>query len=178
MNPFQPLADIAASQLGTQEDSKHTNAGAAIAKYQHDTNLGGQGWPWCAAFVDWCVHQFLLVPANAAICDVPLGNRPRTAAAFGLRTWGLENNCRVFHPNNKDSHGLTPLPGDLIVYTFSHCGIVSRAIDAHHFEVRRRQLERLTAAATVTPSSAKSAISPASSASSAYPSAPPKREET
>ncbi|TMJ17786.1 MAG: hypothetical protein E6G94_01415 [Alphaproteobacteria bacterium] len=134
MNPFQALADIAASQLGTQEDAKHTNAGAAIAKYQHDTNLGGQGWPWCAAFVDWCVHQFLLVPANAAICAIPLANRPRTAAAFGLRTWGLDNNCRIFHPNNKDSHGLAPLAGDLVVFAFSHCGIVSRNVDAHHFE--------------------------------------------
>jgi hypothetical protein len=177
MNPFQALADIAASQLGTQEDARHTNNGAAIAKYQHDTNLGGQGWPWCAAFVDWCVHQFLLVPANAAICDVPFANRPRTAAAFGLRTWGLDNNCRIFHPNNKDSHALFPIAGDLVVFTFSHCGIVSRPIDAHHFECVEGN-SNTTAAATVTPSSAKCAISPASSASSACLSAPRRREET
>lgn len=133
-NPFSPLADIAASQIGTQEDARHTNSGAAIAKYQHDTNLSGQGWPWCAAFVDWCVHQFLLIPANAAICAVPLANRPRTAAAFGLRTWGQDNNCLIFHPSNKSGHGLTPAAGDLVVYTFSHCGIVSKSRSAQTFE--------------------------------------------
>jgi hypothetical protein len=123
MDPRTQLAVIAASQLGTEEDSAHTNRGAAIAKYQSDTSLGGQGWPWCAAFVDWCVHQFLL--QHASTTKVPLAHRPQTAAAFGLRTWGADNGCLIHHD--------APQPGDLVVYTFSHCGIVERAIDAHAF---------------------------------------------
>src|ERR1700719_346043 len=55
------IAHIAESQIGTQEDAAHTNRGSAILKYQQATNLGGQGWPWCAAFVDWCVKETLNV---------------------------------------------------------------------------------------------------------------------
>jgi hypothetical protein len=124
-SPFTYLATLADSQIGVEEDSHHTNCGAAIAKYQADTALGGQGWPWCAAFVDWCVHQFLLIPEFAEVCAIPLANRPRTASAFGLRTWGMDNNCRITR---------LPQVGDLVVYTFSHCGIVSSLIDSYHFE--------------------------------------------
>ena len=58
------LAAIAESQIGTQEDEKHQNAGSAILKYQQATSLAGQGWPWCAAFVDWCVEQLFNVDAD------------------------------------------------------------------------------------------------------------------
>jgi hypothetical protein len=46
------LVAIAKTQIGTEEDSQHRHEGSAILKYQQATNLSGQGWPWCAAFVD------------------------------------------------------------------------------------------------------------------------------
>lgn len=118
MIPLKDLADIARAQIGTQEDAAHTNKGAAILKYQQATNLGGQGWPWCAAFVDWCIEQFL-----AKHPDFKL-NRPETASAFGLIDWGNANGCLVFTPS--DTHH-TPVAGDIVVYAFSHTGIVSRS---------------------------------------------------
>jgi hypothetical protein len=112
------LAGIAESQIGTQEDTKHTNRGDAILKYQRSTNLDGQGWPWCAAFVDWCVEQ-LYTKHPEYSRRFP---RPQTASAFGLLDWGRKVGCIVSSgaPNN-----LFPKRGDLVVYTFSHCGIVS-----------------------------------------------------
>jgi hypothetical protein len=116
------LVSIALAQLGTQEDKAHTNRGAEILKYQQATDLGGQGWPWCSAFVCWCVWQLLQRHADQ------LGQfvRPRTAAAFGLIEWGREHGCKVFGADIDD-----PQPGDLVVYTFHHCGIV-RDVDLQH----------------------------------------------
>ena len=121
MNPLSSLAAIARTQLGTQEDAAHTNRGAAILKYQQATNLGGQGWAWCAAFVDWCVEQFLASNAPVRV------SRPKTASAFGLIDWANSNNCLVFNPSSKD---FTARAGDIVVYTFSHTGIVSADQDA------------------------------------------------
>jgi hypothetical protein len=123
MNPFDQLAAIAETQIGTEEDTRHTNSGTAILKYQQATSLGGQGWPWCAAFVDWCVEQFLIKFPHTT--KVVLANRPRTAAAFGLRTWGIDNGCKIFHPLNNSTGNIAPSRSDLVVYSFSHCGIVS-----------------------------------------------------
>lgn len=115
MNP--KLVEIAKSQIGTQEDPAHTNKGAAIRKYQEATNLAGQGWPWCAAFVDWCIAEYALTGG------IDAKKIPRTASAFGLIEWGKKQGCEVITE-------AMPEPGDIVVYTFSHCGIVSRLGDA------------------------------------------------
>jgi hypothetical protein len=110
------LAAIAESQIGTQEDERHTNRGSAILKYQQATWLPDQGWPWCAAFVDWCLQQlFAKHPELAAKMA-----RPQTAGAFDLINWGQDSGCIVFNPK-----ATSPQRGDLVVYTFSHCGIVA-----------------------------------------------------
>lgn len=114
---WDELADIAESQLGTQEDTQHTNRGDAILKYQRATNLDGTGWPWCAAFVDWCCEQFWANHPEFAR-KIP---RPITAAAFGLIAWGKAQGCKVFLPDSEHR----PLRGDIVVFTFSHCGIVA-----------------------------------------------------
>ncbi len=58
MSDINDLVEIARHEIGTEEDEKHQNSGSSIQKYQASTSLGGQGWPWCAAFVDWCVQQY------------------------------------------------------------------------------------------------------------------------
>jgi hypothetical protein len=108
------LAAIAESQIGTQEDAQHQNRGSAILKYQEATNLGGQGWPWCAAFVDWCLLQLSRMIGMQF-------TRPQTASAFGLIDWGKEQNLLVFAAGSN----YDPKRGDLVVYNFSHCGIVA-----------------------------------------------------
>lgn len=120
-NPLYCLAAIAESQIGTEEDSAHTNRGEAIRKYQAATELDGQGWPWCAAFVDWCIAEAIRrFPDHIGI---RMNERPTTAAAFGLQDWANhgEHGCIVFNDPRKAARG------DLIVYTFSHVGIVTGA---------------------------------------------------
>ena len=122
MADITDLVNIARGQIGTQEDDKHQNKGSSIEKYQASTGTSGQGWPWCAAFVDWCVQQF----ANEAGTNTT--HVPRTAAAFGLITWGNDNHYQVFNPP-ASSKDVKAMPGDIVVYEFSHTGIVSRAGD-------------------------------------------------
>jgi len=50
---------------------------------------------------------------------------PRTASVFGLITWDNDGHFQVFNPPvNKND--VKPQPGDIVVYEFSHTGIVSR----------------------------------------------------
>ncbi|PYI61466.1 MAG: hypothetical protein DMC59_00340 [Verrucomicrobia bacterium] len=119
------LVKIARAEIGTQEDDKHQNKGSSIEKYQESTNVSGQGWPWCAAFVDWCVQQFA-DGGGINITDVP-----RTASAFGLITWANDNHYQVFNPPIK-TNDIQPNPGDIVVYEFSHTGIVSAKGDSNH----------------------------------------------
>jgi len=119
------LVKIARAEIGTQEDDKHQNKGSSIEKYQESTNVSGQGWPWCAAFVDWCVRQFA-DEGGINITDVP-----RTASAFGLITWANDNHYQVFNPPIK-TNDIQPNPGDIVVYEFSHTGIVSAKGDSNH----------------------------------------------
>jgi hypothetical protein len=72
--------------------------------------------------VDWCVQQF----ANEAGSNIT--HLPRTAAAFGLITWGNDNHYQVFNPP-ASSKDVKAMPGDIVVYEFSHTGIVSRTGD-------------------------------------------------
>ena len=125
MSDINDLVKIAHQEIGTEEAPKHQNKGSSIKKYQDSTSLGGQGWPWCAAFVDWCVQRF------AAEADTKITHVPQTTAAFGLITWGNDNHYPVFNPpvRGKD---IKPKPGDIVVYEFSHTGIVSREGDAAH----------------------------------------------
>ena len=109
----EALATVAESQIGTQEDAAHSNRGSAILKYQQATSLGGQGWPWCAAFDDWCYET-----ASAQV-SAPYP-RPQTASAFGEIDWAQSVGAKVFGPG-----GGTPRRGDIVVYTFSHTGIVT-----------------------------------------------------
>jgi hypothetical protein len=122
MPDFTDLVNIARGQIGTEEDDKHQNRGSSIEKYQASTGTSDQGWPWCAAFVDWCVQQF----ANEGGTNIT--HVPRTAAAFGLITWGNDNHYQVFNPP-ASSKDVKALPGDIVVYEFSHTGIISRTGD-------------------------------------------------
>ena len=125
MSNLNDLVEIARKQLGTEEDPKHKNTGSSILKYQASTSLAGQGWPWCAAFVDWCVQQF-------AKEDNKITHAPRTPSAFGLIAWGNDNHFKVFDPPIGSPDDVTPEPGDIVVYEFSHTGIVSKNGDPTH----------------------------------------------
>lgn len=120
------LGDIARTQAGVEEVPRGSNSGEAIRHYQAATNLDGTGWPWCAAFVDWCVDRWQRETQAETGVASPF-NRPRTAAAYGLLSWAkveAERGVRIFAP----AGGYVPARGDVVVYGFSHCGIVAGAV--------------------------------------------------
>jgi len=84
---------------------------------------------WCAAFVDWCVMELLTKSPNAT--SLPLIHRPKTASAFGLLHWGTHSRCcMVVH-----GHHDTPVRGDIVVFNFSHTGIVVESGKGHFHSV-------------------------------------------
>ncbi|MEI6034516.1 MAG: CHAP domain-containing protein [Verrucomicrobiae bacterium] len=109
-----PLVTIARAELGAHETSN--NQGPGIQKYWGATSYGPEGYanrePWCAAFVAWCVFLYLGGATK---------RRPQSAA---VRDWvpaALRLGWKVFGPRD----GLFfPRAGDIVVFTFSHIGIV------------------------------------------------------
>ena len=100
------LISVAKSQLNVRENGGN-NKGADIEKYQGATWLKPGPWPWCAAFVAWCVRQCInTIPA----C--------KDASAFGWIKWAKVNGLYI-----TDEKELAKA-GDLIIFDFSHIGIV------------------------------------------------------
>jgi len=83
---------------------------------------------WCAAFVDWCVMQCLMKSPH--LTSLTLSSRPRTASAFGLLQWGDRSDCTVFNGNRS-----APARGDIVVFNFSHTGIVVQSGSGHFHSV-------------------------------------------
>jgi hypothetical protein len=121
----QKLIDIARKEIGTTETGT-SNTGPRIRQYQAATSLEGTGWPWCAAFVCWCVREWLKdAEVRAAIgCKFVQEVedwRPKTAAAYGFHEWAAKRGLLIM--DDSPSHILHT--GDLVTYDFSHIGIVA-----------------------------------------------------
>lgn len=66
------LLDVARSQLYVRESGN--NDGKEVRKYLRSTGLG-PGYPWCAAFVNWCHEEVNLPsPGSARVTDWFKGN--------------------------------------------------------------------------------------------------------
>lgn len=117
------LIDIAEAEIGTVEYGT-SNTGKRVVQYQASTDLGGTGWPWCAAFVCWCIRRWLddeeVRDALKIKLDIVDTWRPRTAAAFGFHEWARTRRLLIMDDN--PAHVLHT--ADLVTYDFSHIGIV------------------------------------------------------
>lgn len=122
----EKLADIALSQVGTKEVGGN-NRGAKIREYQSATNLDPAPWPWCAAFCCWTIREWLKDPEAIKWLNLktttPSQWRPKTAAAFGFIDWAKK------HPNTAKvlPESIVAQKGDIVVFDFSHIGIVTNA---------------------------------------------------
>jgi len=119
------LARIANKECGTRESGN--NGGRKVRGYQSATHLKPADWPWCAAFVCWAVREWLLMPATLAWLKLPAPEswRPVTARAFGFLHW-----ARIRPTTALILDADMPLiAGDIVVYEFSHCGILLRVCD-------------------------------------------------
>ena len=117
------LVAIAARQIGAREEGGN-NCGNAIRTFQRATDLQPDAWPWCAAFVDWCVSKWLAEPGVEGWLGLQVSTphqwRPKTALAYGFLKWAKDRPKTVsIHPDTAQAQ-----PGDIVVFDFSHVGIV------------------------------------------------------
>lgn len=98
---------LAEAQKGVREHGKNT--GKDVRKYQDSTGLGGTGWAWCAAFVTWCYETAGLVLRSAW----------GFAGVADLEAWGRKTG--KWKPRVA---GYTPPTGAIVIFKFSHTGIV------------------------------------------------------
>lgn len=120
--PQAPLANIARPYIGATEaprnrmgtDSRMREIFEADSHFKDgDTD----GYPWCCSFVSMCVQK--LIQTNGVYGHV---RPPRTASVTNFRTrWAPSQSCLVFRPNDPNHK---PHKGDVVVFTFSHIGVV------------------------------------------------------
>lgn len=108
--PGQRIVRIAESQIGQAEQPPGSNESPAIAMYRTATAGAIPGAPWCAYFASWASRQ----------AGEPLGASGQGLGSVGQIWEWAENSGRAI-PNGP---GVTPQPGDLIVFGDQHVGIV------------------------------------------------------
>lgn len=118
------IAQIAAKEVGVKEHG--SNSGVKIREYQACTSLKPAAWPWCAAFVCWVIDQWLDNPEAVQWLNLkvmtPEKWRPKTALAYGFLQWAKERPATtIILPDTAKTEA-----GDIVVYDFSHVGIVIR----------------------------------------------------
>lgn len=119
----QALVEVARREIGVQEVNG-SNCGPRVNEYKAATWLpADKGWPWCAAFVCWCVGEAMLA---AGIAETKTFKRPRTAGAWDFENWSLEQDAST---NTRKPHGGDIQAGDIVIFTFSHIGIATSAPD-------------------------------------------------
>lgn len=120
------LVSLAKEELGTEEVDG-SNCGPRVNQYKAATWLDPlRSWPWCAAFVCWCVREAL---AASGTKETSTFKRPRTAGALDLERWSLAQDASTW---TKRSPGRDIMPGDIITYRFAeggHCGVAISAPD-------------------------------------------------
>jgi hypothetical protein len=117
------LAEIAAAEVGVREIGGNNN-GSKIRDYQKATDLKPASWPWCAAFVDWCMREWLARPGVRDWLNLQSSTseewRPKTALAYGFIGWAKSRPKTSVILHDRD----LAQPGDIVVFDFSHVGIV------------------------------------------------------
>ena len=122
-NPRQILVTVAQTQIGVHETSR--NAGPELVKYWDATSYpdGDEDrQPWCAAFMAWVIYEAIKRTAGEVLSTGDK-TRPRSAGVKDWVPWALKpsNGCVVFGPSDPKYQ---PEPGDIVIYTFSHIGLV------------------------------------------------------
>ena len=120
---IQKLVEIAKKEVGTRE-SGGNNCGTRIREYQTATEMAPGAWPWCAAFICYCIREWLkdgeVLPWLNLQTKTPEEWRPKTALAYGLKSWAVArpNTTAIFAENDRAE------PGDIVTFDFSHVGLV------------------------------------------------------
>jgi hypothetical protein len=120
---IEKLVEIALSQVGVKEVGGN-NKGLKIREYQSATSLKPAAWPWCAALTSWIIREWLKDQEVVKWLNLkvltPEKWRPKTAAAFGYIEWAKSRPATTKILTEKAK----PQVGDLVIFDFSHIGIV------------------------------------------------------
>lgn len=117
------IVRLARQEIGVEEVDG-TNCGPRVNEYKAATWLpADKPWPWCAAFVCWLVREAL---RKTNTPETKTFKRPRTAGAWDFENWSLaqDNSTQTKKPHKNDI-----LPGDIVVFKFSHIGIAETGPD-------------------------------------------------
>lgn len=135
MQPRLPerVALIALSMVGLHEQPLGSNKGPLIQQFfdadYYKPNAADNGYAWCASFVCRIVQ---LAMVALAIPETSGFKRPRTPSAFGLADWSRAQDKTT---QTKDWPGRDIKRGDIVIFSFSHCGIaISDADETGYFE--------------------------------------------
>jgi hypothetical protein len=119
------LLEIAEREVGVRESGGNNN-GRRIREYQSATDLQPAAWPWCAAWVDWCIREWLKDEEAVRWLNLkvmtPEAWRPKTALAYGFYEWSKARPKTTLLL----SETAEVQPGDIVMFDFSHVGIVVR----------------------------------------------------
>jgi hypothetical protein len=122
IGPQEMLADIAAPYVGaTEAAGNRMGEDQRMREIFEADNLANKdgttdGYAWCCAFVSVCVQRLFAISAM-----YPGVAAPRVASVQLFRTrWAPGQNCLIFAPGSPHA----PHKGDIVVFTFSHIGIV------------------------------------------------------
>jgi hypothetical protein len=138
--PGEQIVRIAESQLGQSEQPPGSNESPAVAMYRTATAGAIPGAPWCAYFASWAARQ----------AGEPLGaNGEGLGSAAQIWSWA-ESSGRAI-PNGP---GVTPQPGDLIVFGGEHVGIVREVLPNGDIATVEGNYENKVAANVRTPTEA------------------------
>lgn len=121
MKLSESLAKIATAEIGVQEVDG-TNCGPRVNEYKAATNLPPlESWPWCAAFVCWCVRGAMKL---ASVNEGATFKRPTTAGAWDFENWSKrqDNTTQTKREPANDIKA-----GDIVIFRFSHIGIAASA---------------------------------------------------
>jgi hypothetical protein len=138
--PGQQIMRIAESQLGQTEQPPGSNESPAIAMYRTATAGAIPGAPWCAYFASWAARQ----------AGEPLGAHGEGLGSVG-QVWSWAQSTGRAIPNGS---GVTPQPGDLIVFGDEHVGIVRDVLPGGDIQTIEGNYENKVAANVRTPTEA------------------------
>lgn len=126
MKLSEAIVEIATAEIGVEEING-TNSGKRVKEYQSATDLGGTGWPWCAAFVCWVVWDALV---KCGVKETKTFKRPKSAGAWAMEAWSLaqDNTTSTKKPHRDDI-----IAGDIVIFKFSHIGFAISAPDKNGF---------------------------------------------
>jgi hypothetical protein len=138
--PGQQIVRIAESQLGQTEQPPGSNESPAIAMYRTATAGAIPGAPWCAYFASWAARQ----------AGEPLGTNGEGLGSVA-QVWSWAQSTGRAIPNGP---GVTPQPGDLIVFGDEHVGIVRDVLPNGDIQTIEGNYENKVAANVRTPTEA------------------------